>query len=159
MWTTVCNLCTTSTDFHMESTNSLLGQSQNASHLSANSPHSKSHILLKWFKQSGCCMYSACPNAWGEEGGQVGQEGQYWKQYTLLKESGLLLMGSCTGIHWVVASFNGWRAALTIRQSMTRREHDACLYVLYMLNTSIRCVWDNSCMQTGLYSSNDRITS
>jgi len=37
--------------------------------------------------------------------------------------------------------------------------HDACLYVLYMLNTSIRCVWDNSCMQTGLYSSNDRITS
>ena len=47
--------------------------------------------------------------------------------------------------------------ALTIRQSMTQREHDACLYVLYMLNTSIRCAWDNSCMQTGIYSSNDRI--
>ena len=37
--------------------------------------------------KSACCMYTACPNAWGEEGGEVGQEGQHWKQYTLLKES------------------------------------------------------------------------
>ena len=48
-------------------------------------------------------MYSACPNAWGEEGGQVGQEGQYWKQYTLLKESGLLVVGTLSTSEHLVA--------------------------------------------------------
>ena len=53
--------------------------------------------------KSACCMYSTCPNVWGEEGGQVGQDGQYLKQYTLLKECELLLMGTLSTSEHLVA--------------------------------------------------------
>ena len=50
-----------------------------------------SHGKVRASKGHAACTVYICQHAWGEGGGQVGQEGQqeqYWQQCTLLKESG-----------------------------------------------------------------------
>ena len=54
--------------------------------------------------QTQCTLHIQCmPKCLGRGKGQVGQEEQYWKQYTLLKESGLLLVGTLSQSEHLVA--------------------------------------------------------